>query len=162
MARPTKHEPDASLRDGVWAAQQAADRGEVDQAIALLRALVKSCANAARIAPSEWHEIQARWSLGSIFEGCGRSGEAARQYTAIADLRRAVFQEAIRGYADAVVAAAACEARAGRPSAARRLARQALRSLQAILVPHETVEALQAAAAAPARRNPSAKRRRRE
>jgi hypothetical protein len=112
--------------DRVRDALKAAEEGDNAAAIGLLESLADDCHETARNALTEWHEIQALWMLGVQLEKHNRHARAAAVYCRIADSRRAALQEAGRGLASALAAAAVASLRAGKRMAARKLAKEAL------------------------------------
>jgi hypothetical protein len=144
MAGPAERSPDSELRASVQQAQRLVATGDRQGAIALLRGVVRAYAKAAHTAPSEWHEIQARWALAALLEEAARPSEAAREYEAIARIRRATLVEARHGVAHALIAAADCHIKAGNTEGTRRLARAAARLATMPPLPASVTKALPA------------------
>jgi len=112
--------------DRVREALKTAEQGDNAAAIDLLESLVDQCHETARNALTEWHEIQALWTLGVELEKHNRHARAAAVYRRIADLRRAALHESGHGLASALAAAAIASLRAGKRAAARKVSKEAL------------------------------------
>jgi len=112
--------------DRMREALRAAEQGRHDRAVDLLERLATQCHQAAKDGLSEWYEIQALGLLGMEFERQDAHAKAGAVFERIADLRRGAFQEAGHGLAAALAAAAVATLRAGKRSAARKLADEAL------------------------------------
>jgi hypothetical protein len=130
------------FNERVREALNAAEQGRNDTAIDLLDSLVNHCHEAARDGLTEWHEIQALEILGAEFERQNAHGDAAAVYRRVADLRHASLQESGHGLASALAAAAVASLRAGKRTAGRKLAREALGLHSAYPLPKHDLEFL--------------------
>jgi hypothetical protein len=114
-----------------------AARGVPGAALRILDHLYGDVRAAGRDALGDWHRIQILWVKATILEEAGRFADAARVYETIVRFRRAQMEEASRGLASTLVAAATCKAKSGHRAAAARLAGQA----KALLAQYPDAEA---------------------
>jgi hypothetical protein len=102
-----------------------AARGVPGAALRILDHLYSDVRAAGRDSLGDWHRIQILWIKATILDEAGRYADAARVYETIVRFRRAQMEEAGRGLASTLVAAATCKAKSGQRQAAGRLAEQA-------------------------------------
>ena len=124
-------------------ALEAAEHGRHDTAVDRLDRLATQCRQAVRDGLTEWHEIQALGLLGVELERRGAHAKAAAVFRRIADVRRGALQESGHGLAAALAAAAVASLRAGKRTAGRKLAIEAIGRHGAYPVPKHDFEFLQ-------------------
>ena len=131
------------FNERVREALNAAEQGRDAEAIELLDRLADDCHEATREDLAEWHEIQALGLLGVELESQHAHAEAAAVYRRIADLRRDALLESGHGLASALAAAAVASLRAGKRTAARKLAEEARALHDTYPLPRHDFELLQ-------------------